>query len=149
MNIRFIATALATSLLNLLLHAAAHTLVLGDFYRAHPAGSPEFVRELQRSTDELVVWAMVVTALTMGTFITTVMQWSGAATRRDGITRGALLGLLFWTSINSGLYASSRMFSLPSVLLDTLFSALSMAISAAFSAWMLHRLRRGTGRHDA
>ncbi|HRI08134.1 MAG TPA: hypothetical protein PKW35_09965 [Nannocystaceae bacterium] len=139
----FAATALATSLVNLLLHAASYALILKDFYAAHPAGSPGFVRELHRSADEIVVWAMVVTALSMGTFITLVMHWSGAATPGAGIKKGALLGALFWIAVNSGLYASSRLFSLESVLVDTPCSALTMASSAAFAAWMLHRLRGG------
>jgi len=138
---RFIATALCTSVLNLLLNAAGYAFVLKDFYRAHPAGSAEFVQQLNRPPDQLIVWAMAVTSLTMGLFITTVMRWSGAKTFVTGLKQGAIVGFLFWSSVNSGLYASSNMFSLPSALVDTPLSALSMTISAAFAAWMLNRGR--------
>lgn len=142
---RFAATALLTSVVNLVLNALGFALVLKDFYRAHPAGPPEFVRQLHRPAEELVVWAMVLTSLSMGTFITVVMKWSGAKTFVDGLKRGAIVGGLFWTSVNSGLYASSNVFSLPSVLVDTPLSALSMTLSAAFAAWMLHRQGGGSG----
>jgi hypothetical protein len=136
---RFIATALATSAINLLLNAAAYALFLRDFYRAHPSGSDEFVQQLNRAPEQLVVWAMAVTSLTMGLFITTVMRWSGATTFVAGLQRGGIVGFLFWVSVNSGLYASSNVFSLPSVLADTPCSALSMSLAAACAAWMLHR----------
>lgn len=144
---RFVVTTLLTSLINLTLNAAGYAFVLKDFYRAHPAGSEEFVKELNRPPDQLIVWAMAVTSLTMGLFITTVMRWSGAKTFVTGLKRGAILGFLFWISINSGLYASSNMFSLPSVLVDTPLSALSMTISAACSVWMMSWGHHAGARH--
>jgi hypothetical protein len=136
---RFIVTALVASAINLLLNAGAYALFLRDFFRAHPSGSDEFMRQLNRSPEQLIVWAMAVTSLTMGLFITTVMCWSGARSFVTGLKLGGIVGLLFWVSVNSGLYASSNLFSLPSVLVDTPFSALSMAVSAACAAWVLHR----------
>ena len=136
---RFLATAVATALANLLLHAGPHSLFLRDFHRAHPAGSEEFVRQLHKTGDQLVAWAMVVTSLSLGLFITTAMRWSNARTLREGVTLGTLLGVLFWVSVNSAFYASSNLFSLPSALLDTLVSAGCMAASATLSAWMLRR----------
>lgn len=134
----FLLTVLCTSVLHLLLHAGGYAFLLRPVFRAYPPGPPEFVRQLQRSPDELVVWAMVVTSLGMGAFITTVISWSGAKTLGEGLRRGVVLGLLFWVGMNSGLYASSRFFSLPGALADTPLSALWMALSSAFAAWMLH-----------
>lgn len=134
-------TVLCTSLFHLLLHALGYAFVLRHVYRAYPAGNAEFVRQLNRSPKELVIWAMAVTALSMGLFITTMMRWSGARSAAEGLKRGVVLGLLFWTAVNSGLYASSRMFSLPSVLADTPMSGLCMALASAFAVWMLHARR--------
>lgn len=140
----FALTTLCTSVLHVALHAAGFALIMRRVAQAFPAGSPEFVHQLHRGSGELVIWAMVVTSLTMGLFITTVMRWSGARTVAQGLGRGALLGLLFWTAVNSGLYASSRLFSLPAVLADTPLSALYMALAATFAVWMLN-VRRGRG----
>lgn len=133
---------LCTSLLHLLLHAAGYAFVLRHVYHAYPAGSAEFVQQLHRPPAELVVWAMALTAISMGLFITSVMRWSGARTWIEGLKRGCVLGLLFWTAVNSGLYASSHVFSLPSVLVDTPMSALCMALASTFAVWMLY-LPRG------
>jgi hypothetical protein len=46
MTKRFLLAGLAASVANLVLHAIAHFLFLKDFYRSHPAGSEEFVRQL-------------------------------------------------------------------------------------------------------
>ncbi len=137
MNRRFLVTGLLTSIVNLVLHAVAFALVLKGIYRSFPAGSPEFVRQLQRPADELVVWAMVATSLTMGYLVTLAMQWAGARTFVAGLRQGAVFGFLFWGSVNSGLYAASRHFSLVAVLADFLSSSIIMMMAAAFAAWML------------
>lgn len=130
-------TVISTSLVHLVLHVAAYALVLRHVFRAYPAGPAEFVQRLQRSPEELVIWAMVLTTFSMGWFITIVMRWSGVSSIAAGLKRGIIIGLLFWTAVNSGLYASSRHFSLPSVLADTPMSALCMAFASAFAVWML------------
>lgn len=136
---RFIVVGLSTSALNLVLHGAAYALILKDFYRAHPAGSEAFVKELNRGPGELVWWAMAVTSLSMGFFITMVMKWSGAKTWLAGLSQGALVGFLFWSSVNFGLYASSRVFSGASVFVDLACSGTCMTIASAFAAWMSSR----------
>lgn len=135
---RFLLTVLGTSLVHLALHVLAYGLVLRHVFLAFPAGTPDFVRQLQRPAGELVVWAMALTAVSMGWFITTMVRWSGAKTAGEGLRRGAVLGSLFWIAVNSGLYASSHHFSLPSVLVDTPLSALCMTLGSAFAAWMLN-----------
>ncbi|HSO33632.1 MAG TPA: hypothetical protein VLT33_13960 [Labilithrix sp.] len=139
MNARFVLTGLLTSALNLLLHAGLFVGFLKDFFEAHPAGSPEFLRQLNRGLDELVPWALVASALALGFFITVVVRWSGAKGAVSGLKSGAVMGLLYWAGINFGLYASSHNFSLPSTLADLVCSALCMTLSAGFAAWMLNR----------
>jgi hypothetical protein len=137
LNKRFLITGLLTSLINLVLNAVAFAFILKDFYRAHPAGTAEFVEQLERKPDQLIVWAMVATSLGMGFFITLVMKWSGARSFRAGLKSGALVGFLFWGSVNFGLYASSHMFSQASVFVDLLCSGTAMMIACACAAWML------------
>lgn len=139
MKTRFIITALLTSVLNLLLNAAAFAIILKDFFARHPSGSAEFMRQLNRDVDQLIPWALAVSALAMGVFITTVVKWSGAESLGSGLWYGAIVGFLFWTGVNFGIYASSNLFSLAGVLADLPCSALSMALSSAFAAWMLNR----------
>jgi hypothetical protein len=139
MNKTFVISGLVTSATNLVLHAAAYFLFLKEVFRSHPAGSEEFVKQLHRSPDELVGWAMAVTSLAMGFLITTVIKWSGATTFVSGLKKGFVLGLLFWASVNFGLYASSYYFSIESVFVDFASSTVVMTVAAAVSAWMLGR----------
>ena len=132
-------SGLVTSATNLVLHAAVYFLFLKEFFRSHPAGSQEFVKQLHRGPDELVGWAMAVTSLAMGFLITTMIKWSRATTFISGLKRGLVLGLLFWASVNFGLYASSNYFSMESVFVDYACSAAVMTVAAAVSAWMLGR----------
>jgi len=136
---KFILTGLLTSMINLILNALAFFLLLGDIYKTYPGLTREFTETFERKPEELIIWAMALTSLAMGYFITLVMKWSWARTFATGLKYGTAVGFLFWISVNSGLYASSHMFSLPAFLADTLCSGLSMTLSAAFAAWMLGR----------
>jgi len=134
---RFILSGLAATCANLLLHAAAYFLFLKGFYRSHPAGSEEFMRQLGRPPSELVGWAMAVSALTMGFLITAVMRWAGARSFVSGLKYGAVFGLLFWASVNFGLFASSNFFSQASVFTDCACSAAVMMLASAVAASVL------------
>jgi hypothetical protein len=144
-RLRFLFTGLLVSAVNLCLNAMAYAFVLRDVYRSCPGVSEECSSQYGPSPDELIVWAMALTSLSMGYFITLVMKWSWARTFVTGIKYGAVVGFLFWISVNSGIYASSRMFSFTGLLADTFCSGLSMTLSAAVAAWMLGKadLRKG------
>jgi hypothetical protein len=114
-------------------------LFLKDFYRAHPAVSEEFMKQLSRPPGGLVGWAMAVTALSMGFLVTTVMYWAGARSFGSGLKYGSIFGVLFWVSVNFGLYASSNFFSTASVFTDCACSAAVMTLSGAIAAWILGR----------
>jgi len=137
MNRNFLLSGLITSVINLLLNAFAYFAFLKNFFQSHPAVSEEFMKQLERQPNELIVWAMVVTSLTMGFFITLIIKWSGATTFLSGLKKGFILALLFWSSVNFGLYASSNYFSQASVFVDLACSVTAMTISAAVSAWIL------------
>ena len=149
MSKRFFFSGLAATCVNLLLHATVYFLFLRSFYRSHPAGSEEFMKQLNRPADQLVGWAMAVSALTMGFLIATVMRWAGATTFTHGLTYGAVLGVLFWASVNFGLYASAHVFSGASVFVDWACSASVMTVSSAVAAWVLGGERRDPGRGGA
>jgi hypothetical protein len=138
MNKRFLITGLYTTIINLLLHAIGYTLVLKDFYQSHPAGPEEFVNQLHRKPDQLIVWALVATSVTMGYLITLIMKWSGAKTFLSGLKYGSIVGFLFWGSVNFGIYASSNVFSQAGMFVDLICSGTSMTIAAACAAWILN-----------
>ncbi len=137
MNKKFLISGLITTVVNLLLNAAAYMFILKDFYHSHPAVSEEFSKQLSRPLDQLIIWAMVVTSFSMGFLITIVMKWSGAKSFFSGLKYGFVFSLLFWGSVNFGIYASSNHFSTVSVFVDYACSVTVMTISGAIAAWML------------
>jgi hypothetical protein len=139
MNKRFFAAGMITTIVNLVLNAVAYVAILKDFYRSHPAVSEEFQKQLHRQPDQLIGWAMAVTSLAMGFLITTTIRWSGANTLTSGLRYGFTLAILFWASVNFGLYASSNFFSQAAVFVDTACSVAAMTLSGAAAAWMLGR----------
>jgi hypothetical protein len=139
MNKRFIFSALAATAANLVLHTVVYFLFLKDFYRSHPAGSEELRRQLVRPSDQMLGWALAISALTMGFLIAMVMRWAGARTFGAGLKKGAFLGLLFWSSVNFGLYSTSHYFSQASTFVDSASSGTVMMLSSAVAAWVLGR----------
>ena len=139
MNKNFILSGLTASIVNLVLNAGAYFLFLKDVFEANPPVSEAFQKQLVRSPDQLIGWAMAATSLTMGFFIATVIKWSGARTFMAGLKKGFIVAFLFWSSINFGLYASSNHFSQVGVFADLGCSITAMTISAAFAAWILEK----------
>lgn len=137
MSKNFILAGLAATIVNLFMNAGAYFFFLKDVFEAHPPVSEAFQKQLVRPADQLVGWAMAATSLTMGFFIATVIRWSGARTFVSGLKNGFIVGFLFWSSVNFGLYASSNHFSLLGVWVDLPCSALAMAVAAAAAAWVL------------
>lgn len=137
MNKNFLLTGFVTTLINLVLHSVAYFVFLKDFYATHPVGTQEYLKQLNRPPDQLVIWSLLVSSLAFGFFITTAIKWSGARTFKSGLQYGFMLSFLFWTSINFGLFSAQNIFSLPSVFADLACSVFAMTIASAVSAWML------------
>jgi hypothetical protein len=137
MNKNHLISGFVTAIANLLLHSATYFGFLKNFYAAHPAGSAEYLKQLNRPAGQLVIWALLVSALAFGFFITTMIKWSGARTFSSGLKYGLILGLLFWTAMNFGLYSAQNIFSLPSLFADLACSTFAMTISAGIAAWVL------------
>lgn len=141
MNKNFILSGIVTSLTNLVLHAVTYFAFLKNFYATHPVGTAEYLKQLNRPADQLVIWALLISALAFGLFITTTIKWSGAETFNSGLKNGLVLSFLFWTAINFGLYSAQNIFSLPSVFADLACSVFAMTISAGVSAWVLGKVK--------
>lgn len=137
MNKNFILSAIVTALTNLVLHSITYFAFLKNFYTNHPVGTEEYLKQLNRPADQLVIWALLVSAFAFGFFITTTIKWSGAKTFISGLKNGLVLGFLFWTAMNFGLYSAQNIFSLPSVFADLACSMFAMTISAGVSACIL------------
>lgn len=137
MKNNFILSGLTATVVNLIMNAGAYFLILKHVFEKYPPISAEFQAQLVRPSGQLVGWAMAATSLTMGFFIAIVIKWSGARTFASGLKKGLLVGFLFWSSVNFGIYASSNHFSLVGVWADLPCSTLAMAVASAAAAWVL------------
>ncbi len=133
----FFLAGLLSTVVNLLLNAGAYFFILKEVFEKHPPVSAEFQKKLVRPDDQLIGWALALSALTMGFFIAFVIKWSGARTFVSGLKKGFIVALLFWSSINFGLYSSSNHFSQVGVFADLACSVTAMTIAAAAAAWIL------------
>ncbi len=138
-NKKFLLAGFVVASINLLLHSLTYFVFLKNFYAKYPAGSTEYLKQLNRPANQLVIWALLVSAIAFGFFITMAIKWSGAKTFNQGLKNGLVLGFLFWTAINFGLFSAQNIFSLPSVFADLACSTLAMTFSAGVAAWLLSK----------
>jgi ABC-type Mn2+/Zn2+ transport system permease subunit len=96
MTKKFLLASLATAVLAFILNGLAYYLFLKNFFQSHPAISPEFIKQLYRPDEELVIWALVASMLALGFLITTVIKWSGARTFTSGIKSAFIFAFLMY-----------------------------------------------------
>ena len=143
MNRKFLITALLTAIVLFICNAAIYAVFLKDFFQNHPAVSPEFMKQLYRPDDQIIVWAVVICSLSIGFMITMVIQWSGARTFAEGLIRGFLFSALFLITVDLGLLGTTNNFTLAGAIADMCCSTTALTIGSAFAAWMLGRGAKG------
>ena len=139
MNKKFILTGLVTTIVLFILNAIVYVVFLKDFFHNHPAVSPEFMHQLYRPDDQLIVWAVVLCTIAVGFFVTTVIKWSGARTFGDGIKSAFIFATLFLCSVDFGLLGTTNNFTTAGAFADMICSTTTLTISGALAAWMLGR----------
>ena len=139
MNKKFLLAALVTTVVQFLGNAIVYIAVLKDFFQNHPAVSPEFMKQLYLSDDQLIVWAMALCSVSLGLLLTTVICWSGARTFISGLRSGFLFAILFLFSVDFGLLASTNNFTIAGAFADIICSTTTVTISCGVAAWMLGR----------
>jgi hypothetical protein len=139
---RFFLIGLVTTIVLFVLNAIVYVVFLKDFFQNHPAVSPEFMHQLYRKDDQLIVWAIVLSSIAVGFFVTTIIKWSGARTFVDGIKPSFVFGILFLASVDFGLLGTTNNFTTAGAFADMFCSTITLTISGALAAWMLGRRNR-------
>ncbi|HYK46765.1 MAG TPA: hypothetical protein VEV83_16420 [Parafilimonas sp.] len=135
----FLLSAFVTAVILFILNAVVFLIFLGNFFQTHPAVSPEFMKQLYRPNDELIWWAVVLSAIAIGFLVTTVTKWSGARTFISGLRTGIIFGFLLLCAVDFGLLGSTNNFTTAGALADLLCSTTTITISSGVAAFMLGR----------
>ena len=139
MNRKFLLAALVTTIVLFILNALVYVVFLKEFFQNHPAVSPEFMKQLYRPDDQLIMWAVVLCSLAVGCFVTTVINWSGARTFAAGLKSGFVFGILFLFSVDFGLLGTTNNFTTAGAFADIICSTTTITISSGIAAWLLGR----------
>jgi len=137
MNKKILLTGLVTTIVLFFLNGVVYYFILKDFFQSHPAVSEEFMKQLYRSDDQLIWWAVIVSAVAIGFLVTTVIKWSGARTFSSGLKSAFIFAFLFLCSVDFGLLGSTNNFTLAGAFADLICSTTTVTISGAVAAWML------------
>ena len=81
-----------------------------------------------RPEAEMIWWAMILSNLVLGLFVTLVLKWSGAASIGDGIKTGALFGFLMALTMDLMMYSMTTMYNMSAMIVDILVMTVMMAI---------------------
>lgn len=96
-------------------------MLLMDFMATHSDAS------LNRPDDQMIWWAMILSNLVLGLFVTLFLKWSGASNIVDGIKKGALFGLLYSLTIDLMMYSMTTMYDMTAMIVDILVMTVLMA----------------------
>lgn len=84
---------------------------------------------MNRPSNDMVWWAMILSNLVYALFLTLMLKWSGATSWLDGLKTGALFGLLFSVTIDLSFYSMTTMFnSIGSMVVDMVVVTVMAAI---------------------
>ena len=142
MNKKFFLSAVVTAVVLFILNAIVYAVFLKDFFQSHPAVSSEFMNQLYLPDNQLIWWAIVISAVAIGFLVTTVIHWSGARTFITGLKSGFLFAFLFLLSVDFGLLATTNNFSTAGAFADIICSTITVTLSGAVAAWMLGREKK-------
>ena len=81
-----------------------------------------------RPDADMIWWAMILSNLVLGLFVTLVLKWSGAKSITDGIKTGALFGLLMGLTFDLMTYSMTTMFNMTAMIVDILVVTVLIAI---------------------
>ena len=81
-----------------------------------------------RPDADMIWWAMILSNLVLGLFVTLVLKWSGAKSITDGIKTGALFGLLMGLTFDLMTYSMTTMYNMTAMIVDILVVTVLIAI---------------------
>jgi hypothetical protein len=139
MSKKFFITALVTAVVLFILNGIAYAAFLKNFFQTHPAVSKAFMQQLYRPDDQLLWWAIIISAIAIGFLVTMVIKWSGARSFSAGLRAGLFFGLLLLCSVDFGLLGSTNNFTTAGAIADLVCSTITVTLSSGFCAWMLGR----------
>ncbi|TMI88904.1 MAG: hypothetical protein E6H08_17270 [Bacteroidetes bacterium] len=137
MKNKFLLASVITTIVLFVLNAIMYVSFLKDFFQNHPAVSPEFMKQLYRSDDQLIIWAIILSSVAIGCLVTTVIYWSGARTFINGLKSGFIFAILFLFSVDFGLLGSTNNFTIAGAFADIICSTTTVTLSCAVAAWIL------------
>ena len=136
-NKKFFLAALVTTILAFVLNSIVYVVFLKDFFHTHPAVSEAFASQLYRPDDQIIWWAVILSAAGLGLMVTTVIQWSGAHNLATGLKSGFVFAFLLLCTVDFGLLASTNNFTVSGALADLACSTATVSISGGVAGWIL------------
>lgn len=100
---------------------------------------PDNVPGLMRPESEMIYWALIVSNIIFGIFLSYIyVEWANISTWMTGARAGAILGFLITASYDLSFYSMSNMFGgMGELLMDIVANTVWSAIIGAFIGWWL------------
>ncbi len=91
---------------------------------------------LMKPESEMIWWALIASCLFQGLLVSYIFgHWANITTAAGGATAGAIIGVIMSLYFDLGIYASTNMFTVNSMMTDIALSTLMMAAIGAVVGW--------------
>ncbi len=114
-----------------LLGGLIYALILGGFYEANLGSATGVLREVP------IGWAAIVSQLGLAALVTYVFLHADVATASEGLTAGAIFGLLFGIAVAFNLYAVTNWSNLTVAFVEPFVTTVRIALGGAVIGWAL------------
>jgi len=130
-----IAGTLVAGVLLFFLGWIIYGILLSDFMAAN------FNQGINKPTQEMVWWALIVSNLAWGLLTAVVLSWKGRLTAGEGAVTGAVIGMLVVLAFDLGMYSMTTMFSgLTAVGVDVICNGAMFAVAGAVAALVMGKM---------
>jgi hypothetical protein len=136
-NNKFFLAAIVGSVVFFLLGYLTFGILLKDFLDNNSGLTKDVLEKFHKPMDQINWYAMVLSHLAAGFLFATIALWANARTLGAGARVGAVIGFLLTVHMNCLYYGVSNMYTLNSLIVETLAVTVIITIMTAVIAMIL------------
>ena len=96
--------------------------------------------DMMKKEEEMIMWSMIVGNLAWGFTMALVLSWANSKTFMDGLTKGAIFGVVLGVAYDFGLYGMANWYNdMTGVILDIIAGTIMSCVIGGVVGWMYGR----------
>ena len=134
MNTKTLLAGLVGGVIAFLLGWAIYGYILKSMMEGHCNA------DMMKKEEDMVMWAMILSNLFWGYTMALVLSWANSKSFMDGLTKGAIFGVVLGLAYDLGLYGMANWFTdTTGMILDVIAGTIMSCVIGGVIGWMYGR----------